>query len=202
MNSLRQLELSIRLAGDTHRQERIQRFRNRHLQWYEMFERCAGEKVDHLFPKASEILRKRMAESIATRRTRFSYLKLHQEKMSTLNDPAPALHQHQNEAPHPSRTGQQHLEIARFMPLQQDVTGPRYQPSVMLSNTSITKLDPALVQTPCTNTNRPESVSSVKISNGNLPAIPKLDPGGTSFTCPYCLLVCPAKEASGEKEWM
>ncbi|KAI0881979.1 uncharacterized protein GGS22DRAFT_171263 [Annulohypoxylon maeteangense] len=200
--SLRQLALSVRQAGTQHRQERIQRFKNidRNKQVYQLIERCAHQKVDHMFPKASKVLRERMAESIATRRMRFSYLEQHQKKTSTLNEPAPELRQ--DEA-----IGKEEESALPMIELAQQRVADlglrvRPQPSVVLSTTVVTKLDPKGLNPAQNKLKRTESVSSVKISTGKFPSIPKLDPGRASFTCPYCFLVCPAKEASGQSQWM
>lgn len=48
---------------------------------------------------------------------------------------------------------------------------------------------------------RAESVVSVEIPTGTFPSAPKLDPTGSSFTCPFCFLICPAEEAKREKQW-
>lgn len=206
ITSLNQLALTVRLAGAQHRQERIERFKNldRNKQLYQLFEACARQKVDHLFPKASITLRGRMAKATAMRRARFFYLEQHQKKTSTLNNPAPALQQ--NEAPDEEEDAPQEIEPepeqeATVLPPQQDNLGRSIQPSVMLSNTVVTKLDPKRLHPAQNKPKDAESVLSVKVSTGTFPSIPKLDPGGTSFTCPYCFLVCPAKEASGENQW-
>jgi hypothetical protein len=201
ITSLRQLALTVRRAGAQHRQERIQRFKNlkRNKQLYELFERCAREKVDRLFPEASEELRDRTVQSIATRRVRFLYLEQHQKKTSTLNEPAPALQR--NKA---TEEEEEESVLLAIRPGQQQAAslGPSVQPCDVLSNTVVTKLDPKRLNPGQNKIKRAESVSSVKLSTGTFPSIPKLDPGGTSFTCPYCFLVCPAKEASGKSQWM
>lgn len=206
ITSLRQLALTIRIAGARHRQERIQRFKNLdpNKQVYQLVEECARQTVDFQFPEASESLRERMAESIATRRARFLYLEQHQKKTSTLNERAPDLQR--TEAPKDEEntppTMQPEQQQAAIMLPPQSNLGPSVQPSVMLSATDRTKLDLKQLQTIQKNTKRAESVSSVKISMGTIPSMPKLHPGGASFTCPYCFLVCPAKEASGQNRWM
>lgn len=205
ITSLRQLSLTVRLAGAQHRQERIQRFTNldRNKQVYQLFEKCARQKVDFLFPDASTPLRARMAESIATRRMRFRYLELHQKKTSTLNEPAPALQQKEAALETEEDT------LPAFQPVPQDAArNPHPKQENMnlgksvLSNTVVTKLDPKQLHPAQNKAHRSESVSSVKISSGKFPSRPRLDPGGASFTCPYCFLVCPAKEASGQNQWM
>ncbi|KAK2032674.1 hypothetical protein LX32DRAFT_167054 [Colletotrichum zoysiae] len=201
ITSLRQLALTVRLAGTQHRQERIKRFANldRNKQVFQLFERCARQKVDFLFPKASKTLRARMAESIATRRMRFRYLELHQKKTSTLTEPIPEL--------------QQKEALDAELPLFESVPQPAAtipapkgvkmdSGKSVLSNTVLTKLDPKRLHPALNNAKRSESVSSVRISSGKFPSKPKLDSGGASFTCLYCFLVCPAKEANGQNQWM
>lgn len=74
-----------------HRKQPIRPFKGleRNMEAYQTFERCARQKVDHLFPTSSEVLRERMAESIATRRMRFMQFEQRQKTLSTLNEPAP-----------------------------------------------------------------------------------------------------------------
>ncbi|RSL41640.1 hypothetical protein CEP54_015754 [Fusarium duplospermum] len=206
ITSLRQLALTVRLAGARHREERIQRFKNldRNKQVYQVVKKFARQMVDFRFDKASESLRERMAESIATRRARFLYLEQHQKKTSTLNEPAPTLQQMapEEEEYTPPAIQPEQQQAATVLPPQKDHLGPSVRASVMLSATDRTELDLKQVQAAPNKTKRAESVSSVKIAMGTLPSIPKLDPGGLSFTCPYCFLVCPAKEASGQKQWL
>ncbi|KAJ4315292.1 hypothetical protein N0V84_008448 [Fusarium piperis] len=185
--------MTVRLAGAQHRQERVQRFKDldRNKEMILHFERCARQKVDHLFPNASEPLRKRMADSIATRRARFLYLEMHQKKASTLNEPAPVLQQDE------MAKGEEDMEEDESEPLGpeqqqapsialQSMLKPRVQQSEILSNTVDTNLDPQRLQP--TQEKRAESVSSVKSSTNAFPPRPKLDPT--------------AKEASGQREWM
>ncbi|KAI1739865.1 hypothetical protein F4680DRAFT_126310 [Xylaria scruposa] len=198
ITSLRQLALTVRLAGAQHRQERIQRFKNldRNKETCQLFERYARQTVDFQFPNASQILRERTAVSIATRRARFLYLEQHQKKISTLNEPAPELHPNEVTGDEQEISSVLHPKLKRAGSSRSVV-----QPSEVLSSTIVTKLD---LKQPNPNWNkiqRAESVSSVKIPTSAFPSIPKLDPGGTSFTCPYCLLVCPAKEGSGHSQW-
>ncbi|KAK2009326.1 hypothetical protein LZ32DRAFT_620768 [Colletotrichum eremochloae] len=85
---------------------------------------------------------------------------------------------------------------------RQGTARPSVQPSATLSTTTVTKLDPKKLYPARNNTKLAESVSSVKIPFNKFPTPPKFDSGGTSFTCPYCFLVCPVKEASGPDQWM
>lgn len=198
MTGLRQLGLSIRLAGTQYRQERVSRFKKLNGLMYDMFERLAREKIDHNFNKASETLRKRMAESIATRRVRFMYLEKHQNKLSTLNSPEPALQDSKRIAEDMIYSAQPELgsQKAEGLPTLE----PRAQFSQILSNIVTTKYNTREIRPLQRAPEREGSVASV-VLNSALPPIPKLDPGGASFTCPFCFLVCPANEARGYERW-
>ncbi|KAK1965186.1 hypothetical protein LY78DRAFT_107567 [Colletotrichum sublineola] len=196
ITSLRPLALTLRLAGAQHRQEQIRHFKNldRNKQVYQLFERCARRRVDWLFPKSSKTLRERMAESVATRRARFLYLEEHQENISTLNEPAPMPQQKEGYG-EKEKLGA--LPVVQPGQQQQGTVRPSVQSSVIQSTKTVTKLDPEKLYPARSNIKPAESVSSVKIPINKFPLPPTLDPGGTSFTCPYCFLVCPAIEASG-----
>jgi hypothetical protein len=169
---------------------------------YDMFEHLARQKVDHNFPKASETLRQRMAESIATRRVRFLYLEKHQNKLSTLKGPEPALQNSKGigldttNAAHPQLGNQKAEGLPTFQ--QPNATGAQF--SQILSNTVTTKYNTKEIRPIQKAAERGGSVASV-VLNSALPPIPKLDSGGTSFTCPFCFLVCPASEARGYERW-
>lgn len=200
MTSLRQLASTVRLAGSKHREERIQWFLNfdHNKQVYEVFEKFSRQSIDYMFPKASETLRKRIAASIATRRIRFFYLELHQKKTSPHNEP-PRQGENEDEVLPETQAGQEQ-KVWHMLPHEHN-RDMSLQPSVILSDTLVTKLDPKQLDHSMDKEKRAESVTSVKISTGKFPPIPKKDPGG-SFTCPYCFLILPTKEISGQKEWM
>ncbi|KAM0552645.1 hypothetical protein ACHAPJ_007742 [Fusarium lateritium] len=202
MTGLRQLGLSIRLAGTQHLQERVGRFKKQNEPMYNMFKHLACQKVDHLFDKASETLRERMAESIATRRIRFLYLKKHQNKLSTLNNPEPALQDSKRVGQDTTNPAQSQLgnQKAEGLPTHEPPKATGVQSSQILSNTVTTKYNTKEIRPIQEAAERGGSVSSV-VLNSTLPPIPKLDPGYTSFTCPFCFLVCPASEARGYERW-
>lgn len=138
-----------------------------------------------------------MAESTATRRARFSYLEQHQKKTSTLNEPAPTLQR--NEA-----TKEEEESVPQVIKSEKQQGASlrlSIQPSEKMSNTVATELNRKQLNPGKNKTKHVGSVSSVKLAPGTFPLKPKLDPGGTSFTCPYCFLVYPAKEAKEENEW-
>ncbi|KAI1113746.1 hypothetical protein F5Y14DRAFT_451758 [Nemania sp. NC0429] len=192
--SLRQLSLTSNRAGTKHRQEQIHAFgdtkRNDGL-----FEKCARQQVDYLFPKASEKLRTRMVESIRARWSRFLYL--HQEKTSTLHEPSQEPQRH-------NVTEERHTIAPGIEQKQKQGVGSAVvvRPSEVLSSTVIPKLDPKPNNCGESKSQCVEFVSPVKNSAGMLPSMPKLHPGETSVTCPHCSLVCRVKGASGQDQWM
>ncbi|UKZ64246.1 uncharacterized protein TrAtP1_005465 [Trichoderma atroviride] len=201
ITSLRQLAITVQRAGNQHRQERTERFKTNNAELYQLFERCARQKVEHLFPNASIILQERMARSVATRRIRFLYLNRHQKKISTLGKTAPVLQRE----PEPIEADPAQAASPAGYQETRDIASPSLRtrtginPSIILSNTIATKLDIKNLH-PAQN-KRAESVTSVVIPTGTFPSIPKMDSTGTSFTCPFCFLICPAEEAKGKKQW-
>lgn len=196
LNSLHQLSLTLRFAGAQHRSQRIERFRSleKYNRVFDVFWQCACQRAKYLFPLAPKFLIDRIAESIAARRIRFLYLERHQMKVSTLSQP---LTGHLPSRQHDSLESGSAPQQSQIGPQKVNVDSPHrsYQPSAVLSTTEVTKLEPkglrAAVQVKA---ERPESVSSVQVSNVEFPKIPKVDPGGASFTCPYCLLVYPVED--------
>ncbi|KAJ8131835.1 hypothetical protein O1611_g1788 [Lasiodiplodia mahajangana] len=151
------------------RLERVQHFKvvDRNKQVYQLFERCARQKLDHLFPNASEALRGRMAVSIGIRRARFQYLKQHQKKTLTLSKPALSL-QENSVIEGNERQNMPEMNQKRETVLPSEVSA---------SNTIVTKLDPKRSNLSQNKILPAESVSSVKIFHREFPPIPKLDPG-------------------------
>ncbi|KLU81030.1 hypothetical protein MAPG_00125 [Magnaporthiopsis poae ATCC 64411] len=198
INSLRQLSLTIRLAGAQHRSERIRRFRAQktYSQVFDVFRMCALQRARHLFPLAPEFLVDRIAESIASRRIRFLYLERHQMKISTLNQPAPTLLPIRQQQESSEKHAAEFAGQSEPQRTDMDLAHSSVQPSIILSSTEITKLEPKGLRAAAQfKAERAESVSSIQVSHGEFPKMPNLDPGGLSFTCPYCLLVCPVREA-------
>jgi hypothetical protein len=140
-----------------------------------------------------------MAQSIATRRARFSYLNQHQQKISTLSKPAidgpQTMAERNRDAMLAPRSERQH-------PVGSDIRADYRRggaPSRILSNTIDTRLDMKRLNENATK--RPGSVASVQILTDDYPKMPKISPVDNSFTCPYCCLIYPASEAASEKEW-
>lgn len=194
INSLRQLSLTLRLASAQHRSQRIQRFRthNTYAQVFGVFQQYALQRAKYLFPLAPAFLVDRIAESIASRRIRFLYLERHQMKISTMNQSAPALSPRQQQH---AATDKPAVECLGQSEPRRDLLQSGIQPSIIMSTTEITKIQPKDLRGAAQiKPERPESVYSIQISHGEFPQMPKLDEGGLSFTCPYCLLVCPIRE--------
>ncbi|KAF6831808.1 ankyrin repeat protein [Colletotrichum musicola] len=171
INSLRQLSLTIRLAGAQHRSQRIQRFRahDTYSQVFDVFRHYALQKANFMFPLAPAFLLDRIAESIASRRIRFRYLERHQMKISTLRQPAPALS--------PTQQQQENTEKPAAEYVGQS------QPRIVLSSPEVTNTDPRRVGgTAQFTAEQPESVSSIHVAHDEFPPAPNLDPGGISFT--------------------
>ncbi|KAH6697367.1 hypothetical protein F5X68DRAFT_226746 [Plectosphaerella plurivora] len=210
ITSLQQLGQIIRKAGAQHRMERVERFKNKQENKgaYETFYRFALQKADHLFPNASIALRRRIAESIATRRSRFAYLNEHQKKLSTLNTPVPARTRPEEEAPVaslvPPTSSTPHHQgnfASGTFPRGETFSQSPVAGSVMLSNTIDTRLNTIPIRDAESSMNRPESVTSVKIPVGGLPPKPRIDHSSASFLCPYCCLIYPASEIATDEGW-
>jgi hypothetical protein len=161
---------------------------------YNTFKRCATQRIDHLFPRASETLRGRAADSIAKRRSRISYNKHHQQKLSTLNEPPhlQPLSMRRDETKPLPQPGPEASKIPAS--LSTKILEADTEPSVNFSTTEVTKLVPERGQ--AGRNGHPESVASAYISQSGFPTPPKVLPGKISFVCPYCCLEYPAKEAS------
>lgn len=157
----------------------------------------ALQKVDHLFPAASKVLRERMAESIARRRSRVSYIKQHQQKkFSTTNYTLPApqpplIYEEPNTSPQLPYQDIESTDLVRPQILE-----PLVDASTTLSVTEDTKLDPKRLR--AIREDRPETVVSVYLSQGGFPNPPKVHSTDISFLCPYCYLECPIEEARGK----
>ncbi|KAI4599466.1 hypothetical protein KJ359_001908 [Pestalotiopsis sp. 9143b] len=200
--NLSQVASTIHLMGTQHRHERMERFKNleHNKQTYQLFYNVAYQSISHTFPNASVALQKRIAESIATRRMRFLYLKRHQVKISKFTDLDPM----------PRKIGV--YEPADGAPLDQEEEAvpsksqqAKPQPSVqysipagtIVSKTTDTKLNPTGGKA-----KRADSVASIKLAAGKFPSRPKVDDSGIFFTCPYCFLVLEAKDFSEEDQWL
>ena len=145
--------------------------------------------VDHKFPKATEALRHRVVESVARRRNRLAYRRRHQQKLA-------------------STAGNSIMEQSR----EQRKEGPILETSHdkpekpvkrLLSATSATvlrKQDVSVIKTPVPS-NYSQSIArfSARSTELRYPRAPKLGKQDV-FECPFCLVLCPVREAHG-KHW-
>ncbi|KAF7517070.1 hypothetical protein G7054_g13929 [Neopestalotiopsis clavispora] len=201
LTNLRQLALTVHWMGTQHRQARIERFKNLepNKQVYNLFYTYAQQRINNIFPNASQTLKERAAESIGTRRARFMYLMQHQTKTSKYEKPSPAPQRNDADEEEDNALNQDHvIDIPTSQHVdQQPSVRVSLRTSAGLSNTTVTGLDPS----PRT-LKRAESVTSITASVGELPSRPKIAPGASSFTCPYCFLVFPANEFIVQNQWM
>ncbi|KAG4432743.1 hypothetical protein IFR05_011773 [Cadophora sp. M221] len=202
IDRLQRLSTVIRRSGAHHREVRIERFlqKPRNLQVHEVFEKFALQKAVHLFPQAEEYLQKRISQSIARRRSRFSYIQKHKEKISArgrvVSTARPKI-----AMPLKIPEGIDNTPLGNTV----DVGGEKADkaietPTIMgksvLSVTENTKLDPRRLQ--AEPNDRPQTVISAFISQSGFPNPPKLKSGTREFECPYCCLIYPATEARGQ----
>lgn len=115
-------------------------------------------------------------------------------KISILNPPAPALLPIRQQQESIKKHAAEYVGQSEPQPADMDLSHSRNQPNIILSTIKVIKLElKGLRAVAQLKTERPESVSFVQVSHGEFPKMPDLDPGGLSFTCPYCLLVCPIR---------
>lgn len=207
ISRLIRLSASIRQSGSLHRDSKADRYIDRDEDGNDLtaqFANITSLVIDHKFPDADEAIRNRLAQSIARRRNRFAYRRKHQQKLArpyplkqqlpTLlppglgeRVPAPALPRKSIALPAISEPNLQRLEPTESLP----------------SHTSATLLDPERFKIP----SKPTSSKASTVLSGtptqaatlSFPRAPQVGKNDF-FECPYCYIVCPAKEARG-KYW-
>ncbi|KAI0103372.1 hypothetical protein GGR51DRAFT_524710 [Nemania sp. FL0031] len=193
--SIRQLEFILR----ENQQEQFQRFvhQDQNLRTYQLFETYAREKCDFLFPNASDSLRERMANSIASRQARLLFLKQHQK--------TPTLAKQDSKIQAVKQIKEEEIFILSVTKQEQeDVNSscPLVPLSKVPSNTVGIKLDPMRFNSGQNKITPSGSISLIKFSETTFPSIPNLDPGDASFTYSYYLLVSLVDEASRRNKRM
>lgn len=178
MTGLRQLGLSFRRAGDWHRQKLTEKFKNlpSNKELYESFESRARQKVNHLFPKASEALQERIAQLIARRHIWFVCLEKHQQKTSRRDEPVPALQQKESE-PMEEKNAQaappiEHQKTTGGIALITRNLNPNTQPSVTQSVKMVTSTELDTENLQPSQSEGAASTTSVNVSIGTLSSIP------------------------------
>lgn len=160
-----------------------------------LFNHLALQMVANLFPKASHTLKERAATSIARRRLKLLYLETHQMKLREIKtvSPTPGISlPKQNMIKEPHRIPKAPALQKNYSTGMSRITSPSMYPKTQLSATVDTKWQAV---------EKAESVSSIRSVVGQLPTLPNIDHTNMSFTCPYCLLVCPSTEASSANAW-
>ncbi|KAL7908225.1 hypothetical protein GGI35DRAFT_56272 [Trichoderma velutinum] len=192
--------LQIDRAGNKHRQERIELYRQKEgPKWaYEGYRRLANQAAKSYFPSASDSFRQRIGESFARRRIRFEYLAEHQKKRAVN---AAAIHQPQSSpatVPPQSKDAERltHLPKAQEIENLSNQRDPQDQHTIY-SATVNTKLD---MQPQPKRQERAESVASVALRHPGFPPPPQVCDETDSFQCPYCRLEFRTCEA-GRDRW-
>jgi hypothetical protein len=199
ISRLNRLSASIRKSGSQYRDAKADTFVDEDDQgndWTKFYKDLSILVIKQKFPGASENLQSRLADSLARRRNQLAYRRRHQRKLTRRYiDERPLL------GPFLQDRGRT-IETTVSLPQQEERASIR--PDVkrqVLSNTSASLFDPKRF------VNRPKSTASKAPSTAmlgtpsqaatlNFPAEPKLDRSGF-FECPYCFIICPAKEGRG-----
>lgn len=190
--------LLIDYAGDKHRREQIELYRQKEgPKWaYEGYKRLANQAAKTYFPSASEAFRQRIGESFARRRIRFEYLAEHQKKRAFNT----ATHQPQySPAAVPSQS--EDPDGVKYVSKSEETTSlssqrvPQDQHTIY-SATVNTKLE---MQPQAKRQQRPESVASVALRHPGFPPPPQACDETDGFQCPYCRLQFSACEARKDR---
>ncbi|CZR60318.1 uncharacterized protein PAC_10214 [Phialocephala subalpina] len=201
ISRLNRLSTSIRNSGLHYRDLKAATFvdRDEDDDWTAFYARLSTLVVNHKFPDANEVLRLRAAKSLAQRRNQLAYRRRHQQKLARkyTND-RPLFGGFQQE-------GKISLEAPKTSPEQKiQAPEPLNIKQHVMSNTSASILDPRrFVNRPRSTTSKAPSTVMLgtpsQVAALNFPPEPKLE-RVDFFECPYCFILCPAKESRG-KHW-
>jgi hypothetical protein len=200
---LNKLSASIRQSGTHYRDAKAANFIDKDDFGDDLTSRyavIATLVLDHMFPNVDEPIRKRIAETIAQRRNVFAYRRKHQKKLSKMQReirPPPEVHHRDGKI----RQGQS--EVSRAQPVAVSESKILTPQKTILSATSASAPDPEELRRRMKATSSKAStvISGTTTEAGALaiPAPPKVDKNDV-FECPYCFVLCPAREARG-KYW-
>jgi hypothetical protein len=199
VSRLNRLSASIRQSGIQHRDAKAATFIDKDEFGNDLTSQyavIASIVVDHKFPAAEEVIRQRLAKSIAQRRNQFAYRRKHQQKLATKQIEI-------RPAPTGPATEPGDAESSKIPPHTASMPGQRMIQIGILSNTSASVPDPEhlrrRMETP--SSKAPTVFSAITTQAGELPIPPppKIDSGDV-FQCPYCFILCPVREAE-EKYW-
>lgn len=194
------LSASIRRSGSYHRDLKAESFVDRDKDGNDLTSRFANTAIlamNYKFPGANEALRKRLAESIARRRNRFAYRRIHQQKLSQVGSG-----NRQLIFPIQEKQKRPQLPVGITADSASSQPGMIRREEVLPSNTSASLVDPRGVnlRSKRTSSQTPTVISGspTQAAELNYPAPPRVE--RDIFQCPYCFILCPAKEARG-KYW-
>jgi hypothetical protein len=198
ISRLNRLSASIRQSGVQHRNVKAISFVDKDELGNDLtshYAAIATLVLDHKFPAADEVIRQRVAKSIAQRRNQFSYRRKHQQKLSRK--------QEMRTAPIIRTTKQRQCEFSTVPPPTASTSGQPIIQNAILSNTSASAPDPEhlrrRMKTPSSKASTVISATTTQAGALAIPLPPKVD-GGDFFECRYCFILCPVKEAHG-KYW-
>lgn len=201
ISRLIRLSASIRRSGSYHHDLKAESFVDRDKDGNDLtsrFATLAMLTVNYKFPGANEVLRKRLAESISRRRNRFAYCRTHQQKLSQVGPGSRKL-------TFPTQEKQKRPRLPVGITADPVSSQPEMirREEVLLSDTSASRPDPRGVNLRSQRTSsQPPTVTSgspTQAAELNYPAAPRVGERDI-FQCPYCFILCPAKEARG-KYW-
>ena len=197
IDRLNRLSTSIRRAGVHHRDAKAESYIDRDENGQDLtalFKEYAKTIIKHRIPKAHNALQARMAESIALRRNRFAYLQRHQQKLSYQQPET----QHSLEAIREEYVIEEQSESRALPKPEISRQQPIEVPSP--SDTSATVPAPEKIRIRPFSSSGSTIISKNSFRMGNLDIKPPKLFQNNVFECPYCLILCPAKEAHG-KHW-
>jgi len=203
ISRLSRLSAYIRRSGVQHQDAKAASFVDRDDLGNDLTSRYAAIAIsvlEHKFPAADELIRQRVAKSIAQRRNRFAYRRKHQQKLSRKGIEMPPA---QGIPKTDRKMTQEQAGFSAALPSASSTPQRMTMPNPLLSNTSASLLDADYLRhrmkTPSSKASTVISGTTTQVGALAIPPPPKVDHSDV-FECPYCFILCPIKEARG-KYW-
>lgn len=209
IDRLNRLSLTIRRHSVIQRNSRAAFYEEKdenEVEKVSAFNAMAQHMVNTWYPDASEIIRHRLAETMVIRRRQLLYRRRHQEKLKGQGG-KPSRPKRNQLAPQTS-TGMRHSPSSNY----RSYDGPAKSLRSVPNSKAETQGKRSATQASTMNESKfhPDAASS-KASTAlsvaasdfeyfELPKPPKPIQGHSDFSCPYCYMVVPLKEADG-KNW-
>lgn len=197
ISSLNGLARAIRKPGVNERDRRAENFVEKDADGFNVtafFSNIADLAIEYKFPQAKKEIRQRMAKIVSDRRNRIAYLRRHREKL-----------------------GKNHLDESPTLDSTAEPTHIELRVSRAANPTTRTKLARTVLSTTIATEERPDvsylrripsqrsictasviSGASVQAHGLSMPRAPDVT-NKKEFTCPYCTVSHPAREALGER---